>query len=110
RDLGGTATDHGAEEPFTVILPDEEVAGLFDRALEGRATQADQRNFQGHMLVEMARMSADDGMVMQLHAGSFRDHNGPLFQQFGANAGADIPVATEWTRNLRPLLNELGND
>lgn len=110
RSLGGTATDHGVEEPFTTILAEDEVAGLFTRALGGTATRADQRKFQGHMLVEMARMSAEDGMVMQLHAGSLRDHNGPLLRQFGPNIGSDIPVATEWTRNLRPLLNELGGD
>lgn len=109
RHLGGTATDHGAEEPFTTILPDGEVERLFQLARRGLVGAAEQRLFQGHMLVEMARMSADDGMVMQFHAGSFRDHNEPLFLRFGPNVGSDIPVAAEWTRNLRPLLNELGN-
>ena len=62
------------------------------------------------MLVEMARMSASDGLVMQLHAGALRNHNRLLAEQFGADRGGDIPVATEWTRNLRPLLNAFGND
>jgi glucuronate isomerase len=62
------------------------------------------------MLVEMARMSVDDGLVMQLHAGALRDHDAQLFEQFGADRGGDMPVATEWTRNLRPLLNTFGND
>jgi glucuronate isomerase len=63
-----------------------------------------------HMLIEFARMSGEDGLVMQLHAGSLRDHNAPLYERFGPDKGADIPVATDWTRNLRPLLNEYGAD
>jgi glucuronate isomerase len=62
------------------------------------------------MLMEMARMSVDDGLVMQLHAGSLRDHNRPVFDRFGPDRGGDIPVATEYTRNLHPLLNAYGND
>jgi glucuronate isomerase len=66
--------------------------------------------FMGHMLMEMARMSAEDGLVMQLHAGSFRNHNTALFEAFGADKGADIPLQVEFTRNLHPLLNRYGND
>ena len=62
------------------------------------------------MLNEFARMSCDDGLVMQLHVGSLRDHNGPLAERFGRDIGADIPVATDWTRGLRPLLESYGND
>jgi len=60
--------------------------------------------------MEMARMSIDDGLVMQIHPGSFRNHNGVIFEQFGLDKGADIPIATEYTRNLHPLLNKYGND
>lgn len=62
------------------------------------------------MLMEMARMSAEDGMVMQIHPGSLRDHNPAILERFGQDKGADIPTATEYTRNLRPLLNAYGND
>lgn len=110
RSLGAAATDHGVEEPYTARLPDGEVEALFRRALAGRATAADQRAFEAHGLMEMARMSVEDGLVMQLHAGSLRNHNGPLYERFGADRGADIPVATEFTRNLRALLNAHGND
>lgn len=110
RSMGATATDHGVVEPYTERLPDAEAEQLFRRARAGRATAADQRAFEAHMLVEMARMAVDDGMVMQLHAGALRNHNQPLFVRFGPDRGADIPVATEYTRNLRSLLNAYGND
>jgi glucuronate isomerase len=110
RSLGATATDHAAEEPLTEHLPTEEADRLFQRGLRGEATPADQRRFQAHMLMEMARCSAEDGLVMQLHAGSLRDHNRPFHERFGPNTGADIPVATEYTRNLRELLCAYGND
>lgn len=108
--LGATATDHGVQEPFTECLPDPEAERLFQRARAAEATPADQRGFEGHLLMEMARMSVDDGLVMQLHAGSFRDHNQPVADRFGPDVGGDIPLATEFTRNLRPLLNAYGND
>jgi glucuronate isomerase len=110
KQMGGTATDHGVLEPHTQRLPPGDVEETFERALLGIATAAGQRRFEAHMLVEMARMSAEDGLVMQLHAGALRDHDAQLFEQFGADRGGDVPVATEWTRNLRTLLNMFGND
>jgi len=110
KTMGATATDHAVVEPYTARLDDDEAARLFDRALQGAATMADQRAFEAHLLMEMARMSVSDGLVMQLHAGSFRDHNAPLADRFGPNVGGDIPVATEYARNLRALLNAYGGD
>jgi glucuronate isomerase len=110
RSLGATATDHGVFEPYTERLADEEAERLFERASLGMATGAEQRRFEAHLLMEMARMSIDDGLVMQMHCGSWRDHHQRLYDRFGANQGADIPVATEFTRNLRALLNAYGND
>lgn len=108
--LGATATDHAVVEPFTQRLTDAELEQLFQRALNGTATARDQRSFEAHLLIEMARMSSDDGLVMQLHAGASRDHNVRISQRFGLDKGADIPVATEWTNNLHALLNAHGND
>ncbi|UCG86918.1 MAG: glucuronate isomerase [Gemmatimonadota bacterium] len=108
--LGATATDHDSEVPLTQRLPDEEADRLFQRARRGEATSADQQRFQAHMLMEMARCSTEDGLVMQLHAGALRDHNQPFLERFGPNTGADIPVATEYTRNLLNLLCAYGND
>jgi len=110
RSFGATATDHAVVEPYTERLSDEDAAALFARALGGEATAADQRHFEAHMLMEMARQSTDDGMVMQLHPGSLRDHNARVAARFGLDKGADIPVATEYTRNLRALLNAYGDD
>ena len=108
--LGGTATDHAATSADTSRLADREASALFATALAGECSHADARRFEAHMLNEFARMSSDDGLVMQLHVGSLRDHNGPLAERFGRDIGADIPVATDWTRGLRPLLEACGND
>jgi glucuronate isomerase len=108
--LGGTATDHAATSADTAPLAGGEAAALFARALAGESSHADARRFEAHMLNEFARMSVDDGLAMQLHVGSLRDHNGPLAQRFGPDIGADIPVTTDWTRGLRPLLEACGND
>jgi glucuronate isomerase len=110
QQLGALATDHAALTPYTERLVDREADAIFDRALRGVATEDDAARFTAHMLLEFARMSAEDGLVMQLHIGSLRNHNADLLARFGADIGADIPVATEWTRNLRPLLNAYGSD
>ena len=110
RSLGATATDHAVLEPYTERLSDVAAESLFAAALSGSATDEDQRGFEAHMLMESARMSVDDGMVMQLHPGAFRDYNTAVFERFGRDKGADIPIATEYTRNLRNLLESYGNE
>ena len=108
KQLGATATDHGVLEPYTAWQPD--IERLFERARNGEATAEDERRFTGHILMEMAKQSLADGLVMQIHPGALRNHNTQVFERFGPHMGGDIPVATEFTRNLRPLLNEYGND
>ena len=110
KQMGATATDHGALTPFTGELSAEEAEDIFQRALKGEASAQDAARFTGHMLMENARMSLDDGLVMQLHPGSYRSHNRLVYQHFGIDKGGDIPIATEYTRNLHPLLNKYGND
>ena len=108
--LGATATDHAALTAYTGHLSEQEAEAIFQRALQGEASADDAQLFTGHMLIEMARMSVEDGLVMQLHIGSFRDHNPELFKNFGRDMGADIPTASEFTRNLKPLLDLYGCD
>lgn len=107
---GATATDHAAASADTTRLSQSEASALFRLALTGNISHAEARRFEAHMLNEFARMSMDDGLVMQLHVGSLRDHNGLLAARFGRDIGADIPVATDWTRGLQPLLEACGND
>jgi glucuronate isomerase len=110
KGLGATATDHAVVAPRTERLAEAEAERLFAKARAGGATVQDQEAFEAHLLMEMACLSLDDGLVMQLHAGSLRDHNRRVYDRFGPDRGGDIPVATEFTRNLRPLLNAYGND
>ena len=108
--MGATATDHAAMTAYTGELSPRQAETIFRRALAGKATAEDATLFTGHMLMEMARMSIEDGLVMQLHVGSFRNHNPLLYERFGTDMGADIPTASEFTRNLRPLLSKHGNE
>ena len=110
KEMGATSTDQGVETPFTQRISDRQADEIFQKAMKGESSKNDQRIFIGHMLMEMARMSADDGLVMQIHAGSLRNHNDVIFRKFGPDKGADIPLKTEYTKNLRPLLNEFGNN
>ncbi|MCE7985438.1 MAG: glucuronate isomerase [Caldilinea sp. CFX5] len=110
KQMGALATDHSTLTPYTTRLSACAAATLFDLARKGQATSQDAAQFTGHMLMEFARMSVEDGLVMQVHIGVVRNHNAGIFDRFGADKGADIPVATEWTRNLQPLLNAYGSD
>jgi glucuronate isomerase len=107
---GATSSDHGHPTARTADLSPAEATVLFDRALRGRATPADAETFRAHMLLEFARMSIDDGLVMQLHPGSVRDHNRRLFADHGRDVGGDIPQATDYVHALRPLLDAYGDD
>ncbi|HRE47846.1 MAG TPA: glucuronate isomerase [Aggregatilineales bacterium] len=110
KERGATATDHGATTPYTERLSKAQAEAIFERALRGEAGAEDAARFTGHMLIEMAGMSREDGLVMQLHVGVHRNHNAEVFRRFGRDRGADIPLAAEFTRNLKPLLDYVGND
>jgi len=110
KENGATSTDHGVYSPYTNELSTNEADNIFQRALNGKATQEDADLFTAHMLMEMARMSTEDGLTMQVHAGSFRNHNERIYKRFGLDKGADIPVQVDFTHNLKPLLNKYGNN
>ncbi len=107
---GATATDHGHLTPRTAALSTTEAEALFKRVLAPSVTVADADLFRAQMLTEMARMSLDDGLVMQIHPGSVRNHNQALHQKFGRDVGADIPQQTEYVHALKPLLDQFGNE
>ena len=110
KSMGAVSTDHAVLTPYTKALTPLEAEILFQKGMEGAVTNADSAQFQAGMLMEMARMSLDDGLVMQIHPGSYRDHNRFIARRFGKDKGADIPVATEYTYNLANLLNTYGNE
>jgi len=110
REAGATSTDHGHPTAFTADLPRTEAAALYAKVASGSFTPADAELFRGQILTEMARMSIDDSMVMQIHPGVFRSHNEAVRERFGPDMGADIPVAGEYVRALKPLLDRFGNE
>ena len=109
-ELGCTATDHGHPTAQTADLPIAEAAALYSRVLEGSADLAEQELFRAQMLTEMARMSLEDGLVMQIHPGATRNHNRKVYERFGRDVGCDIPRATNYVDALRPLLDRFGNE
>ena len=110
RDMGATATDHGHPTPRTADLPPPEAGALFDRIRTGPAGPEDAEQFRAQMLTEMARMSVDDGLVMQLHPGSFRNHSAAVLSRYGRDRGFDIPQPVSFTAALKPLLDAVGMD
>src|SRR5690606_2316882 len=110
RQRGATSTDHGHPSARTANLSQAEAEALFQRVLKPDVSAADADLFRALMLTEMARMSVEDGLVMQIHPGSFRNHNAELFAGFGFDKGADIPTRTDYVHDLKPLLDAFGND
>jgi glucuronate isomerase len=106
--MGATSTDHGHPSARTLDLPDSEAAALFGRVVAGPVTAEEAELFRAQTLTEMARMSLDDGLVMQLHPGSFRNHDAATFAAFGRDKGGDIPTPTDYVRALKPLLDRFG--
>ena len=110
RTFGATATDHGHATARTADLPRDEAASLYARALAGSCSTDEADLFRGQMLTEMARMSLDDGLVMQIHAGSRRNHHAGIFARHGRDMGFDIPGRTDYVKALSPLLNAVGTE
>ena len=109
RAAGATATDHGHPTAQTANLSSDEAERLFRQIVSGNWTPADAELFRAQMLTEMAAMSVEDGMVMQIHPGAFRNHNAGLFASHGRDKGADIPMQTGYVEQLKPLLDRFGN-
>lgn len=110
RAAGATATDHGHPTARTADLPQAEKEALFARIVGGAWTPADAELFRAQMLTEMAAMSVEDGMVMQIHPGSHRNHNRGLHAAYGRDKGADMPTRTDYVGALKPLLDRFGNE
>ncbi len=110
RARGATATDHGHPSPRTADLSGTESAALYQKVLSGSASSEEADLFRAQMLTEMAAMSVEDGMVMQIHPGSFRNHNQVLFNRYGRDMGADIPMQTSYVEALKPMLDRFGNN
>ncbi|HEU6442930.1 MAG TPA: glucuronate isomerase [Microvirga sp.] len=110
RSYGATSTDHGHPTARTADLPRADAEALFGRVSSGAAAPDDAELFRAQMLTEMAAMSVEDGMVMQIHPGSFRNHNNAIFSRFGRDMGADIPTRTDYVHALKPLLDRFGNE
>lgn len=108
--MGATSTDHGHPTAQTADLSTQDAEELFRRVTLAQVTPQDAELFRAQMLTEMARMSIDDGLVMQIHPGAFRNHNPMLFERFGRDKGADIPTHTGYVEQLRPLLAKFGNN
>ena len=108
--MGATSTDHGHPTAQTADLPLTEAEALFAKVSSGTFTPAEAELFRAQMLTEMAAMSVEDGLVMQLHPGSFRNHNAQVFAALDRDKGADIPLRTEYVHSLKPLLDRFGND
>lgn len=108
KEHGAFSADHGVKEPYTCLLSADAASNIYEKAKKKVATESELRDFAGHMLAEMARMSCQDGLVMTIHAGVFRNHSSQTFEEFGPDTGHDIPIKCEWTENLRPLLEKYG--
>ena len=107
--MGATSTDHGHPSARTADLSSAEAEALFAQVSGGTADAADAELFRAQMLTEMARMSVDDGLVMQLHPGSFRNHHAGTFARYGRDKGADIPMRADFVHGLKPLLDRFGD-
>ena len=110
KEQGCTSTDHGHPTAQTADLPASEAAALFCKVISGKGSAEDHEQFRAQMLTEMARMSLEDGLVMQIHPGSVRNHNRFILEKYGRDMGADIPGPTDYVHALRPLLNRFGNE
>ena len=103
-----TASDHGHPTARTENLDPAQAAELFQTVLSGKGSAEQHEAFRGQMLTEMAKMSLDDGLTLQIHAGAHRNHSDPMLNIFGRDKGFDVPSQTEFVNNLKPLLGAVG--
>ncbi len=108
KEFGATSSDHGHPTAETANLSDSAAAKLFDRVRSGKADSGEAALFRAQMLTEMAKMSLDDRLVLQIHPGSWRNHSPAILGKFGRDKGFDIPTRTDYVAALKPLLDRVG--
>ncbi|TIO42032.1 MAG: glucuronate isomerase, partial [Mesorhizobium sp.] len=108
KEFGATSSDHGHPTADTANLSDTAAQELFDSIRRGSEDERERKLFRAQMLTEMAKMSRDDGLVMQIHPGSWRNHSPAVFQKFGRDKGFDILTRTDYVTALKPLLDCVG--
>jgi glucuronate isomerase len=106
---GARATDHGHLLADTTPMEARAARDLYARVLNGAdPTSVEVEAFAANMLFRMAEMSSEDGLVMQIHPGVLRDHSTSIAKTHGQDKGHDIPIQVEFTKALRPMLEQLG--
>jgi glucuronate isomerase len=105
---GAKSADHAHTDAGTAPLDTPDVDRIYRAALVGAAACSDAAALRRHMLLEMARMSTEDGLTMTMHVGVRRGHHGPSNARFGPDTGHDIPLRGDFTDPLRPLLERFG--
>jgi len=110
KSLGATSSDHGHPTAETANLSDAAAEELFNRIRRGSSEERERRLFRAQMLTEMAKMSLDDGLVLQIHPGSWRNHSPSIYEKFGRDKGFDIPTRTDYVGALKPLLDCVGTE
>jgi glucuronate isomerase len=108
KSFGATSSDHGHSTADTANLSDAAAEELFSRIRRGSDDEREHKLFRAQMLTEMAKMSRDDGLVLQIHPGSWRTHSPAIFQRYGRDKGFDIPTRTDYVTALKPLLDCVG--
>ena len=108
KGFGATSSDHGHPTAETANLSGAAAEELFNRIRRGSEDEREKRLFRAQMLTEMAKMSLEDGLVMQIHPGSWRNHSPAIMQGFGRDKGFDIPTRTDYVTALKPLLDRVG--
>jgi glucuronate isomerase len=105
---GAKSADHAHTDAGTEPLETSEVDRIYAAARGGAATAPEAVALRRHMLLEMARMSTEDGLTMTLHVGVRRGHHRSSNARYGPDTGSDIPLRGDFTDPLRPLLERYG--
>ena len=108
KSRGAVSTDHSHRDARAEALPPAQAERLYAQARSGSISAEDADTLRRDFMFQQARMAADDGLVMTLHPGVYRNHHTPTFEGFGADVGCDIPTTVEFTRALQPMLAAFG--
>jgi len=108
KENGCTATDSGMADAYAIPLAGTEAERIHKAGLDGTITAAESASYRRNLLYQLAAMSAEDGLVMQLHADVVRNYDQASFEAYGPDTGHDLPGPATFTAGLRQVLNDFG--
>ncbi len=105
---GSVVSDHSLEDDFYLPTNWNDVNYIFEKAWIGKKLSHEEiARYKGWVLIQLGKLYAQKGFVMQIHIGALRDNNTAMLESAGKNIGEDSLNDFNYMPQLGAVLNAI---